>query len=92
MGKVKGDHSVPQSKIQELMIERARSGQTVVRLKGGDPLVFGRAGEELAALREAGIEVEIIPGITAGTCRRCELADSAHSSRHLAQRDLRLRP
>ena len=49
------------------MIERARAGQTVVRLKGGDPLVFGRAGEELAALRDAGIEVDIIPGITAGS-------------------------
>ena len=66
VGKSKGDHSVPQEKIQELMIERALAGQTVVRLKGGDPLVFGRAGEELAALRQAGIEVEIIPGITAG--------------------------
>ena len=66
VGKSKGDHSVPQEKIQALMIERALAGQTVVRLKGGDPLVFGRAGEELAALRQAGIEVEIIPGITAG--------------------------
>jgi uroporphyrin-III C-methyltransferase/precorrin-2 dehydrogenase/sirohydrochlorin ferrochelatase len=66
VGKSKGDHSVPQARIQELMIERARSGQTVVRLKGGDPMVFGRAGEEIAALRDAGIEVEIIPGITAG--------------------------
>ena len=66
VGKSKGDHSVPQEKIQELMIERALAGQTVVRLKGGDPLVFGRAGEEIAALRQAGIEVEIIPGITAG--------------------------
>jgi uroporphyrin-III C-methyltransferase / precorrin-2 dehydrogenase / sirohydrochlorin ferrochelatase len=73
VGKSKGDHSVPQHKIQELMIERARSGQTVVRLKGGDPLVFGRAGEELAALREAGIEVEIIPGITAGLAAAASL-------------------
>ena len=66
VGKAKGEHSVPQDKIQALMIERARGGQTVVRLKGGDPLVFGRAGEEIAALRDAGIEVEIISGITAG--------------------------
>jgi uroporphyrin-III C-methyltransferase/precorrin-2 dehydrogenase/sirohydrochlorin ferrochelatase len=73
VGKSKGDHSVPQAKIQELMIERARLGQTVVRLKGGDPLVFGRAGEEIAALNEAGIEVEIIPGITAGLAAAASL-------------------
>src|SRR4029078_10561405 len=47
VGTVKGEHSVPQDKIQKLMIERARAGQTVVRLKGGDPLVFGRAREEI---------------------------------------------
>jgi len=73
VGKSKGAHSVPQDKIQELMIERARAGQTVVRLKGGDPLVFGRAGEEISALREAGIEVEIIPGITAGLAAAASL-------------------
>jgi uroporphyrin-III C-methyltransferase/precorrin-2 dehydrogenase/sirohydrochlorin ferrochelatase len=73
VGKSKGDHSVPQAKIQELMIERARGGQTVVRLKGGDPLIFGRAGEEIAALNEAGIEVEIIPGITAGLAAAASL-------------------
>jgi uroporphyrin-III C-methyltransferase/precorrin-2 dehydrogenase/sirohydrochlorin ferrochelatase len=73
VGKAKGEHSVPQGKIQEMMIERARAGQTVVRLKGGDPLVFGRAGEEIAALREAGIEVEIIPGITAGLAAAASL-------------------
>jgi uroporphyrin-III C-methyltransferase/precorrin-2 dehydrogenase/sirohydrochlorin ferrochelatase len=73
VGKAKGEHSVPQGRIQELMIERARAGQTVVRLKGGDPLVFGRAGEEISALREAGIEVEIIPGITAGLAAAASL-------------------
>jgi uroporphyrin-III C-methyltransferase/precorrin-2 dehydrogenase/sirohydrochlorin ferrochelatase len=73
VGKAKGEHSVPQGKIQEMMIERARAGQTVVRLKGGDPLVFGRAGEEISALREAGIEVEIIPGITAGLAAAASL-------------------
>ena len=73
VGKAKGEHSVSQGKIQELMIERARAGQTVVRLKGGDPLVFGRAGEEIAALRNAGIEVEIIPGITAGLAAAASL-------------------
>src|SRR6476660_5469314 len=73
VGKVKGELSVPQDKIQKLMIERARAGQTVVRLKGGDPLVFARAGEEIAALREAGIEVEIISGITAGLAAAASL-------------------
>ena len=73
VGKAKGEHSVPQDKIQALMIERARGGQTVVRLKGGDPLVFGRAGEEIAALRHAGIEVEIISGITAGLAAAASL-------------------
>ncbi len=56
-----------------LMVERARAGETVVRLKGGDPLVFGRAGEEIAALREAGIDVEIIPGITASLAAAASL-------------------
>jgi uroporphyrin-III C-methyltransferase/precorrin-2 dehydrogenase/sirohydrochlorin ferrochelatase len=73
VGKSKGAHSVPQDTIQELMIERARAGQTVVRLKGGDPLVFGRVGEEIAVLREAGIEVEIISGITAGLAAAASL-------------------
>lgn len=73
VGKAKGRHSVTQDKIQELMIERARAGDTVVRLKGGDPLVFGRAGEEIDALREAGIAVEIIPGITASLAAAASL-------------------
>jgi len=54
-----------QEEINRLLIEHAQAGRTVVRLKGGDPLVFGRAGEELAALREASIRFEIVPGITA---------------------------
>jgi uroporphyrinogen III methyltransferase/synthase len=66
VGKEGGGPSVPQEQTQELMIERARAGSTVVRLKGGDPFVFGRGGEEALALRAAGIAFEVVPGVTAG--------------------------
>ncbi|MGV1014758.1 MAG: siroheme synthase CysG [Methyloceanibacter sp.] len=73
VGKAKGAHSVPQAKINALLIERANAGQTVVRLKGGDPFIFGRGGEELDALRAAGVQVEIIPGVTAGIAAAASL-------------------
>ncbi|HXG77847.1 MAG TPA: siroheme synthase CysG [Methyloceanibacter sp.] len=73
VGKAKGAHSVSQEDINALLIERARSGQTVVRLKGGDPFIFGRGGEELEALRQAGIDVEIVPGVTAGIAAAASL-------------------
>jgi len=73
VGKAKGAHSVPQSEINALLIARAKAGQTVVRLKGGDPFIFGRGGEELDALRDSGITVEIIPGITAGIAAAASL-------------------
>jgi uroporphyrin-III C-methyltransferase/precorrin-2 dehydrogenase/sirohydrochlorin ferrochelatase len=64
---------VPQSKINALLIERAKAGQTVVRLKGGDPFIFGRGGEELDALRAEGIAIEIVPGVTAGIAAAASL-------------------
>jgi len=60
-----GHHPDKYPHIHNLLIERARAGQTVVRLKGGDPLIFGRGGEEAEALRKAGIAYEIVPGVTA---------------------------
>jgi uroporphyrin-III C-methyltransferase len=65
VGKRCGRKSTRQEAIHFLMIELARHGLLVVRLKGGDPMIFGRAGEEMRALRDAGIEFEVVPGVTA---------------------------
>ena len=65
-GKRGGCKSTPQVFIEKLLVQYSKAGKTVARLKGGDPFVFGRGGEEMQALMEAGIEVEVIPGITAG--------------------------
>ncbi len=73
VGKRGGAPSTSQAFIERLMISEARSGHIVVRLKGGDPMVFGRGGEESEALRAAGLDFEIVPGITSGLAAATEL-------------------
>jgi len=65
VAKQRSRHTMRQDKINDLLVREARAGKQVVRLKGGDPFIFGRGGEELDAAREAGIDCEVVPGITA---------------------------
>jgi uroporphyrin-III C-methyltransferase len=65
-GKRMGRHSLLQTDTTQLLIQKAQQAEVVVRLKGGDPFIFGRGGEELADLVAAGVEVEVVPGVTAG--------------------------
>jgi len=82
VGKVGGGPQVPQEKTVRLLLEHGASGKAVVRLKGGDPFVFGRGGEEALALREAGIPFEVVPGVTAG------IAAPAYAGIPVTQREL----
>ena len=72
VGKAKGTHAVTQDEINALLVRHAQAGKRVVRLKSGDPLIFGRAGEEIAALRAAGISFDIVPGVTAAFAAAAE--------------------
>lgn len=84
VGKRCGEKKITQEQINQLMIEKAAQGLMVVRLKSGDPLVFGRAAEEIDALRAANIDFEIVPGITAAfaaaAALECSLTDRRSSS------------
>jgi uroporphyrin-III C-methyltransferase len=85
VGKRCGAKGISQAEINALMVQLAREGKIVARLKSGDPLLFGRAGEEMEALRRAGIECEVIPGVTAAlgaaASAQISLTDRRHASR-----------
>jgi uroporphyrin-III C-methyltransferase/precorrin-2 dehydrogenase/sirohydrochlorin ferrochelatase len=74
VGKARGHHSFTQAQINALLVRLAREGKRVARLKGGDPMLFGRAGEEIAALREEGIAYTIVPGISAALAAAADTA------------------
>ena len=85
VGKRCGRKGLTQDQINDLLLRFATAGEVVVRLKSGDPSIFGSAGEELDALREAGIEVEIIPGVTASLAAAANIGVSLTDRRRADQ-------
>lgn len=81
VGKMGGAHTLPQDKINDLIVEKAKTGKIIARLKGGDPFIFGRGGEEAEEIVQAGIDYEVIPGVTAG------VAAAAYAGIPLTHRD-----
>lgn len=71
VGKFAGKHTLPQEEINTLLVEKAKQGKMVVRLKGGDPYLFGRGGEEAVACAEAGVDFEVVPGVTSAFAAPC---------------------
>ena len=92
VGKTGYGPSCKQEEINALMVTLARAGKRVVRLKGGDPMIFGRAGEEIEACRDAGIAVEVVPGITAAQGAASRLGVSLTQRERRAARAIRHRP